>query len=338
LSLKELARRLDLSVSTVSRALNRYDDISPSTRERALKAARELGYKPNTMAKRLAEGTTGTIAVVLTPPQDEFAPPMYLGYMQGIDDALQERGMDTLVTVGRAPPDDLGAFQRLTEGKRVDGIIFGRTRPNDRRIAYLLDNDRPFCVIGQCPGRLVFPYVDTDRRGAAAEAVQTLINLGHRHVALINTDEQFVFSQLARQGFAEGCAAAGRKRQADVIVDGGLNEGSGRAAADRLLSGAHTPTAFVCGNDLLAIGAMRAAKQRGLTPGRDVAVIALEDNQPARLVDPPLTAFSVSAVKVGRKAVELLLRSIAGEPSARLRHIFEPRIVLRGTHCAPPAG
>ncbi|MBM3524367.1 MAG: LacI family transcriptional regulator, partial [Alphaproteobacteria bacterium] len=117
MSLKELARRLDLSVSTVSRALNGYDDISPSTRDRALKAARDLGYKPNTMAKRLAKGTTGTIAVVLTPPQDEFAPPMYLGYMQGIDDALQERGMDTLVTVGRAPPDDLGAFRRLTEGK-----------------------------------------------------------------------------------------------------------------------------------------------------------------------------------------------------------------------------
>lgn len=335
LSLKELARRLDLSVSTVSRALNGYDDINPATRARALKAAREIGYAPNMLAKRLAEGTTGTIAVVLTPPQDEFAPPMYLGYLQGIDDALQERGMDTLVTVGRAPPDDLGAFRRLIESKRVDGLIFGRTRPDDPRIAYLLGAGRPFAVIGQCPGSFVFPYVDTDRRGAAAEAARTLIELGHRRIALINTDERFVFSQLARRGFQEGLAAKGRKLTAGMAVDAGLNEKSGHEAAERLLARTQAPTAFVCGNDLLAIGAMRAAKQRGLTPGRDVAFIALEDNQPARLVDPQLTAFSVSAVEVGRKVVDMLLRSIAGEAAEGLRHVFTPRLVLRGTHCGP---
>lgn len=335
MSLRELARRLDLSVSTVSRALNGYEDISPRTRARALKAARDIGYKPNTMAKRLAEGTTGTVAVVLTPPQNEFAPPMYLGYLQGIDDALQERGMDTLVTVGRAPPDDLGAFRRLTESKRVDGIIFGRTRPNDQRIAYLIENDRPFAVIGQCPGKRDFPHVDTDRYAAAAESVQALAGWGHRRIALINTDEQFVFSQLTRRGFVEGCTVVGLKGSRSVVINAGLNEDSGHVAAERLLSSAQAPSALVCGNDLLAIGAMRAAKQRGFVPGRDIAIIALEDNQPARLVDPQLTAFSVSAVEVGRKAVDLLLRSLAGEPAAQLRHMFRPRLVLRGTHCAP---
>lgn len=334
MSLKELARRLDLSISTVSRALNGYDDISPSTRERTLQAARDIGYKPNTLAKRLAGGTTGTVAVVLTPPQDEFAPPMYLGYLQGIDDALQERGMDTLVTVSRQPPDELGAFRRLIEGKRVDGVIFGRTRPDDARIKFLIDAKAPFAVIGQCPGPLVFPFVDTDREAAAEEAAQMLAGLGHRRIVLINTDEQFVFSKFARRGFVSGCASAGGEVQGEV-VDAGLNERFGFAAAERLLSNPATPTAFVCGNDLLAVGAMRAAKQRGLMPGHGIAFVSLEDNQPAHLTDPQLTAFSVSSADVGRKAVDMLLRSIAGQPAGRLRHIFKPRLVLRGTHCAP---
>lgn len=337
MSLKELARRLDLSISTVSRALNGYEDISTSTRERTLEAARALGYRPNTIAKRLAEGTTGTVAVVLTPPQNDFAPPMYLGYLRGIDHALRKRGMDMLVTVGRPPPDDIAAFRRLTETKRVDGLIFGRTRPDDQRIAYLVENKRPFTVIGQCPGGPVFPFVDTDRQAAAAEAAVTLIGLGHRRIALLNTDERFVFSLLARRGFFEGCAAGGGDVEI-IVVDAGLDERSGDAAAERLLGDPHPVTAMVCGNDLIAIGAMRAATRRGLVPGRTVAVVALEDNQPARLVDPQLTAFTVSSVEVGRKAVELLLRSIAGEPAESLRHIFRPKLVLRGTHCAPPSG
>ena len=135
MNLKQLATRLNLSVSTVSRALNGYTDINEETRQRCIKAAKAGGYIPNSLAKRLAEGRTATIAVILPLLQGEFAPPMYLGFLQGIDEALQERGMDALVTMGQDPPNELRPFRRLIEAKRVDGLIFGRPRRPSRPIS-----------------------------------------------------------------------------------------------------------------------------------------------------------------------------------------------------------
>ena len=336
MSLKQLAQHLDLSVSTVSRALNGYTDISEETRERTLRAAKALGYSPNTLAKRLAEGRTGTVAVVLTPPFDEFIPPMFLAYLQGVDEALRARGMDTLVTMGEEPPDDLLAFRRLVEGKRVDGFIFGRTSKADRRVRYLLKERVPFVAIGQSPGRWVFPFVDVDRYWAARKAVRLLTGLGHERIALVNTGGQFVFSQRALSGYSDALTEAGLPSNEHYIVDAGFTDTSGYTAALKILTEEPRPTAFVGGNDLLAIGCMRALRAQGLVPGRDAAVVSCEDNQPARLVDPPLTALSAPAVEIGRLAVDLLIRAMAGEAPEQLQHIVHPELVERGTHCKRP--
>ena len=337
MNLKQLATRLNLSVSTVSRALNGYTDINEETRQRCIKAAKAAGYIPNSLAKRLAEGRTATIAVIVPLLQGEFAPPMYLGFLQGIDEALQERGMDALVTMGQDPPNELRPFRRLIEAKRVDGLIFGRPRRDDSRIKFLMRKDIPFVVIGQSPSSKEFPFVDVDRHVAARDAAVFLYRLGHRHIAMLNTPEQFVFSQRARAGFVAGMTTCGALVDEAMIVDAGFGEGSGFVAAAHLLGHPDPPTAFVCDNDLLSIGCMRAMRARGIRPGIDGAVVSCEDNQPARLVDPALTAFSAPAVEVGRKAVELLLRSIAGEPVSTLHHVFEPRLIERGTHCTMQA-
>src|SRR5262249_40177374 len=138
MNIQEFAASLKLSVSTVSKALNGREDVSPETRKRVLEAAELHGFSPDPAARRLGRQSGDTVAFVVSPPQTSFAHPFFLDMLMGVNDAMDNSGLQVIVASARSIESELDVFKRLIERQRVDALLFGRTRRQDERIEYLL--------------------------------------------------------------------------------------------------------------------------------------------------------------------------------------------------------
>ena len=336
MNLTQLAKHLNLSTSTVSRALNGYTDVNPDTRQRVIDAASALGYQPNPLSVRLRLGRTGAIGVLLTPPQRHFADPFFLELIQGIDDTMQTQGLDMLVAPIHSGDDEIAVFRRFVEGRRVDGLIFARTRSeDDPRIAYLQDRDFPFATLGRSKTRQPFAFVDIDHGEAGRLATARLIALGHKRIALISSPLSLTYSTHRLAGYHETLKKAGLPQPPDYLIETAMDEEHGFEAASRLLDMPEPPTALVCANDLMAMGAMFALQARGLRAGGAVSVIGCDDVPQGRLIDPPLTTISAPIRDAGRQLGAFLLAAMDGGSAAELQNVWQPTLVARGSDGPP---
>ena len=326
-----LARHLDLSVSTISRALNGYSDVSKSTRSRIEDAAIRLGYTPNARAQKLRLGRTDSVAFVLSPSQRQYADPFYLPLLTSIDENLSRLGLDLVVTASQIGEHELDVYQRLIDGHRVDGVIFSRTRANDGRIAFCQQRRFPFVTLGRSASSDPFASVDVDHGWSGHHAAKTLIDLGHRSLALLNTTTHNSYSEHCEAGFRLALEKSGNLIDFSLI-EGGMTEESGDAIARTLLAKPSRPTGFVCGNDAMALGVMHAIAQAGLVVGRDVSVIGSNDVPIARFVSPGLTSYAAPVDEVGKMLVTLLHHQLTRSDAPPEGVIFRPEFRGRGSH------
>lgn len=327
-----LARHLDLAVSTVSKALNGRADVSEATRERVRDAARALGFSPDPAARRLRKGASETIGFVLSPPQSQFAHPFFLDLLLGIEQALEQTPYQLVIVAGRSVETELDSFRRLVERRRVDAVMFGRTRRDDERIRYLQEQGMPFATLGRSETGAPFPYVDIDRTVAGRDGTARFIGLGHRRIGLLAPPRYLMFSHHLTEGYRAALEAARLPFDPGLVAACGLAEADGLAGARQLLALPDPPTAFMCGNDLIACGAMRAIVETGRRPGVDVGVIGCDDHPLGPYLTPPLTTFSASAKAAGARMVELLLSHMNGTPAAALQEVWSPEVILRASH------
>jgi len=332
LNLTEFAKKLGLSVSTVSRALNGYTDVSETTRRRIFEAAERWGYAANPAARGLRKRTSGLIAFVLSYPQKRFAHPFFLDMLAGIDERLRETEFQLVITTTPSMEGELGCFKRLVEKQRVDGLIFARTRKHDDRIEYLQSRGVPFITHGRSETVEPFPYVDIDHGVVGRSGCGRFIALGHTRIALLNTPSYLMYSHHRRAGYEEALEAAKLTVDESLIVEEEISEEGGAAGARKLLSLKDPPTAILCGNDLAAMGAMRAISEAGLQPGTDVGVIGSDDNPFGEYLPVPLTTFHAPVVDMGRRLADLLLLAIDGKPASELQELWIPELVIRASH------
>lgn len=331
MNLTEFAKKLGLSVSTVSRALNGYTDVSETTRRRIFEAAEQIGYVANPAARGLRKRSSGLIAFVLSYPQKQFASPFFLDMLVGIDERLRETEFQLVVTTAPSMEGELACFKRLVEKQRVDGLIFARTRKHDDRIEYLQSCGVPFVTHGRSETSEPFPYLDIDHTVVGRNGCGRFIGLGHTRIALLNTPSYLMYSHHRRAGYEAALKAAQMKVDKSLIVDEELTEEGGAAGARKLLSLKNPPTAILCGNDLVAMGAMRAISEAGLQPGSDVGVIGSDDNPYGKYLPVPLTTFHSPVVEVGRRLSDLLLLAIDGKPASELQELWIPELVIRAS-------
>jgi len=331
LNLTEFAKKLGLSVSTVSRALNGYTDVSETTRRKIFEAAERVGYVPNPAARGLRKRTSGLIAFVLSHPQKQFANPIFLDMLVGADERLRGTEFQLVVTSAPSIEAELDCFKRLVEKQRVDGLIFARTRRHDDRIEYLQAQGVPFATLGRSETDQPFPYLDIDHTVVGRDGCGRFVALGHSHIALLNTPSYLMFSHHRRKGYETALKTAQIEIDKSLIVEEDITEEGGAAGARRLLAQKNPPTAILCGNDLVAMGAMRAISEAGLQPGRDVGVIGSDDNPYGRYLPVPLTTFTSPLVEAGRRLAELLLMAIDGKPATLLQELWIPEIVIRSS-------
>ncbi|MGG5812133.1 LacI family DNA-binding transcriptional regulator [Falsiroseomonas sp. CW058] len=330
MKLRDFAAAIGLAPGTVSRALNGYAGVSAGTRARVLAEAERLGYRPDRLGRMLRTGRSETIGVLLSPPQGGFNNPFFVDWLEGIDRALAATPFTMIVTAAHSAADEMARLARLTATIGVEGVLFARTRREDPRIAFLEREGVPFATLGRTAATCPHPWVDIDHAVVGREAALRLAARGHRRIALLNTAEELMYSRHAMDGFREGLRQAGLDPRAAPVLHDAPTEAGGEAAMRALLARpGPRPTALLCGNDLMAAGAMRALAAAGLRAGADMAVIGCNDHPMCTMLDPPLTSFTAPVGHAGERCARLLLDLLGG--AAPVAELIAPRLVARAS-------
>lgn len=330
LNIGEIARRAGVSRSTVSYALSGKRNVAEPTRARVQRVIEELNYRPNAAARALKEGRTRTIGLVI-PPAARRLTYMQLDFVASVLDAAAHADLDVLLS----PSGDMHerSFQRLIDGRRVDGVILMEIRLDDPRVTQLQKADMPFVTIGRTAHPDGTSWVDIDNETLLNRCVHFLADLGHRDIALINRSPEMLAA-----GYGPGLRA--RQGFRDAIAQGGLtgweypcgDDAVGGDACMQLILKEHPEvTAAATINEAALPGVQRALHHAGLTVPADFSLIGVAAQHWAEEFHPPLTSADVPAGDLGAHAVGLLTERIAN-PAVLPKHLLLcPPISLRDT-------
>ncbi|MGD2179096.1 MAG: LacI family DNA-binding transcriptional regulator [Anaerolineae bacterium] len=330
-TLQDIADTLGVSVATVSRALAGYSDIAEETRARVLQAAEDMGYRPNISARRLQQQRTETIGFVIPTYGPRFSDPFFSELLAGIGNEAAQQEYDLLVSTHAPGGEELKTYRRMVMEQRVDGMLVVRTRQKDARIAYLLKQSFPFVAFGRSDLEASFPYLDVDGERGLRKIVQHLIDGGHRRIAYISAPLDLTFASHRLAGYREALATNSIPFEQGLLIEGELTERSGYAAAMQCLSASPRPSAIVACNDLMALGAISAARTLGLSVGRDLAVTGFDDVPLAAHAHPPLTTVRQPIYEIGRRICHMLTRLLEGEPLEQRQMLLEPELIIRAS-------
>ncbi|WP_018991008.1 substrate-binding domain-containing protein [Aromatoleum toluclasticum] len=336
-NLKMLSESLGLSQTTVSRALNGYSDVSEATRQRVSEAAKKLGYQPNPQARQLATGRADAIGIVYPFGASDIGDIRFGEVVSGLTERLAEHNIDLLIHSSR-PDVELDTYRRLIDGRRVDALIVARTRVDDPRIRFLQERNFPFVAYGRTNSRLPYAWFDFDNEGGGRMAVERLLALGHRRIALIHAPLELNFAMQRHRGFVAALRDAGIEPDPELILEAPLNRIGGYEAVGKLLAMKKPPTALLVDNNVAGVGALRALGDNGWKSGSGLSLIVY-DGIPTEI---PLT-YRVTGVvqptgeQSGRTMADLVLGVLAGKPVADLHMLGQPHIGEGDTDGPPPA-
>lgn len=329
-TLRALAQSLGLSITTVSRALDGYNDVSPLTRERVKKAAAELGYRPNPLARRLRKGTSETVALVMPTEPGRFYEPAFVELLAVIGELLARKNYDLVLLAARPGPEELAVYQRMTSGRRADACLVVRTRREDERIRLLEKEKFPYLCMGRTESAKTYAFVDGAGDKAFADATRRMIARGHRRIAHVSAPSALMFTEIRASGWRSAMQEAGLA--ADLIAEGPANEDGGHLAAAALLAGRNKPDVLLCTTDRMAIGALRAVNEAGMVAGSDIAVIGHDNIPAATYAAPPLTTMELPIRELGTSIVEKLIALAGGaKPGDMTQELFPLRHILRAS-------
>jgi DNA-binding LacI/PurR family transcriptional regulator len=318
-TIRTVAARAGVSKSLVSLVLQNSPRVSPQRREAVLQAMAELGYRPDPVARSLAERRTRTVGVVI----DDLTNPWYVDLLAGLRPVLHEHGLRALLADGATEPDAVAALADL----RVDGVVvLGTLAASTVEQVAGLGPELPVVVAGTREPRL--PAVDVvandDDAGAHAVAAH-LLELGHRRVAHIEGEGEV--GRLRRAGFEAVLSAAGVSPR---CAPGDWTEATGHRVARDLLAAPDRPTAVFAANDVSAVGVLAAADELGLRVPEQLSVVGYDDTVFARLPRLSLSTVDSHIAEVGRAAGEVVAaRSTGRHPDPPATRLIGPTLVVR---------
>lgn len=331
MKLKQLAEKLGLSQTTVSRALNGYPEVSEETRRRVIDAARRFDYRPNPSARRLATGRAGAIGVALQAQRNLLLDPHYVEFLAGLGERLSEDETDIVLSPARGP-DESVSYRRLAAGNRVDGVILSSPVIADDRVRLLTELGLPFVLHGRTISDTPHAWLDIDNEGAFRHATKHLLDLGHRRIGLINGETRLTYAMHREQGYRDALAARGIVADGRLIGSGPMTDEVGYRFTERFLALSQPPTALVVSSMMMALGAFRAMRAAGLELGRDISMIAHDDVFPYLNADnmyPTMSTTRSSIRQAGSRVAELLLQILGGKPLADVHELWPVELVLR---------
>ena len=307
MTIKDVAKRAGVGIATVSRTLNGSPQVSPETAARVLKVIEELGYRPNSTAQSLVSGRSHMLGLVVSDITNPFFPEL----VQGFEDVAVENGYDVLVASTNYDPGRTAQCVHRMIERKIDGVAI-MTSEMDPSLADTFARRKVplvFLDVGRV-GKGV-SNVKVDYSVGIDQAVEHLSGLGHRRIAFISGPSQLASARERRDAFLRRLDDPCFPRRAILIEEGNHKVAGGLEAMLRLLDHEPRPTAIIASNDLTAIGAMRAIRQRGLRVPEDISVVGFDDIQMAQFTEPPLTTVRLLRTEVARLACDALMHSIA---------------------------
>lgn len=340
MNLKQLSHMLELSQTTVSRALNGYPEVNEETRRRVMDAAKRHGYRPNPSARRLATGKSGMIGYVLPTGQAVDIDPHFVEFLSGLGDYARSHELDLVLSPADSD-DQETTYRRIVANRQVDAVYISSPRPKDRRVALLNSLGLPYLVHGRSEGfEFDYAFLDIDNDGAFHEATRLLIQLGHRRVALVNGDARETFAIHRERGVRRALAGSGLALNDRNLVSTTMTEENGYRAARRLLEGSEAPTAIVCSSLIMALGVVRAVRDLGLSIPGDLSLISHDDVFPwlkPENFSVPLSTTRSSIRAAGARVAERLAARISGLEDGARGEIWPVDLVVRGSIAGAPA-
>lgn len=331
--LTDLAEQAGVSTATVSRVLNGKNGVSPATRQAVLAALDVLGYERPEKLRTRSAGLVGLIV-------PELSNPVFPAFAQVIESMLAERGYTPLLCTQSPGGTTEDQYVEMLLEHEVDGIVFvsglhADTSASHERYHRLRSRGLPIVLVNGFAEGIDAPFISPDDTASMDLAMGHLVSLGHRSIGLAIGPDRFVPAQRKVVGFADNLHRhLGITDAASHVVTTLFTVEGGQAAASELIASGHT--AIVCGSDLMALGAIRAARSRGLRVPDDISIVGYDDSPLIAFTDPPLTTVRQPVQSMGEAAVSALVQEISGNRAPRTELLFHPELIVRGSTGAAP--
>ena len=304
-TIRDVAERAKVSISTVSRVLNDTCNVKADKRDRVLDAAAALGYTPNPAAQSLHSRKTGAIGILLPYVSGEF----YAELLNGIDSAAQEGGRLLLISTSHNSEDELEAAMKGMY-RRVDGLLVMAPVTTSEAVLRRAPRDIPVVFMNTRSEGEDIPLLTFDNYGGMRAMAEHLIARGHVKIGFITGQADAFDAQERFRGYREALHTAGIPLREDLIVDGDYTQQSGFDGAKYLLALGDRPTAIMTSNDDAAIGALSAIREADLLVPDQIALTGFDDIPSALFTVPPLSTVHVPVRELGRRSVEILESAI----------------------------
>jgi LacI family transcriptional regulator len=326
ISIEDVAARAGVSITTVSRVINKFPSVKEKNRRKVLEAVKELKFKPSVFAQRLATGKSNVIALVI---------PRYEGVFYSFYALELIRATGTLCDVFK-----LDLLLHLTDVRTelnlrgVGGIIFADIIGNRRQLEGVLAEGTPCVVINNFVDDLAVSCIATDNEGGARKAVDYLVSLGHKKIAHISGDTNTQAAALRLSGYRAALEAHNIKEEAQYILRTDYSRGQARSAAEKIFKMPDPPTAVFVASDAMALEVMAVARERGKSIPRDLSIVGFDDN-PSGLYGPvALTTVRQPLIKMAEEGVKELNLIMTGKSKKPRKTVLPTELVIRES-CSP---
>lgn len=324
-TIREVAEKAGVSPTTVSHVVNNTRYVSEDVRLRVELAMRELNYRPNALARSLRRGETLTLGLILP----DSANPFFAEIGRAIESSAFKCGYSVILCNTENDIIKERLYTEVLENKQVDGLIFVASGEDQEAISQILSNGLPLVVVDRDMGSLELDTVITDNYNGGILAAQHLLSLGHRSIGCITGPSNITPSADRVTGFRAALQQSGISSDEKRFLRGDFHPASGYQSTLHLLQQTPPPTAIFACNDMMAIGAIRAATQLGLRVPQDVSIVGFDEIELTSYTTPPLTSVSQPKGEIGQLAVSLLLDRIQDPSLPPQRKILSPRLVIR---------
>jgi LacI family transcriptional regulator len=308
ITIKDIAKKLNISIATVSRAFNDKSDISATTKNLILKTAKEMGYRPNPMAKKLMQKRSLTIGIVVPEFLNSFFPEVIIGAQE----ILFEKGYQVLITQSNENFETELKNIKALEDSMVDGIIISQTSETKNVEYYqnLINTGFPIVFFNRVCDEITASKILFNDYKWAFFATEHLINQGCRNIYHLKGKESLSLTNDRMKGFIDAHTKHKLPVTKEQIIPAGFTIEDGKRAANEIIISGKIPDAIFASNDPSAIGAMQAFKKRGYKIPDDIAFVGFTESRMGAIIEPPLTSVLQPAKEIGREAAKILIEQI----------------------------